>query len=198
MSRANYNETYLGLLAAYVASPSAELPTPAPHNRLSSHLPSVVTSHLPSVSSYLPSIVSSSPKIGTPVSVPPSSPNSPSLSSTTSISAASGHVSNSEAEKLYHFIAGRRSRCLDFSVRDNLSGSTIIHEAARRKDLGIIKLVVARGGDVLVRDRKGKLAVEVAKDERIKSMLKQSEFVLIDCLEMRQVADFLFDISCYK
>lgn len=175
MSRANYNETYLALLAAYVASPSADLPIPAPHNRLSSHLPSVVSSHLPSVSAYLPSVVSSSPKIATSVSVPPSLPNSPSLSSTP-ISAASGHVSNAEAEKLYHFIAGRRSRCLDFSARDNISGSTILHEAARRKDLGIIKLVVARGGDVLVRDRKGKLAVEVAKDERIKIMLKQSEY----------------------
>lgn len=53
-----------------------------------------------------------------------------------------------------------------------------MHEAAKRKDLGIIKLVLARGGDVLARDRKGKLPVEVSRDERIKNVLKEGELFL--------------------
>lgn len=53
----------------------------------------------------------------------------------------------------------------------------MLHEAARRKDLGIIKLVIAKGGDVLARDRKGKIPVDLAKDERIKQVLRHGAFV---------------------
>lgn len=89
------------------------------------------------------------------------------------VSAASGHVSNTQAEKLYHFIAKPRAKCLDFNLQDPSSGTTILHESVRRKDLGLIKLVLNRGGDVLGRDRKGKLPVDFAKDDRIKSVLRQ-------------------------
>ncbi|GAA6017217.1 hypothetical protein JCM11491_001856 [Sporobolomyces phaffii] len=89
------------------------------------------------------------------------------------VSAASGHVSNTQAEELYHFIAKPRAKCLDFNLQDPVTGTTVLHEAVKRKDLGLIKLVVNRGGDVLVRDRKGKLPADFAKDDRIKAVLRQ-------------------------
>ncbi|GAA5871264.1 hypothetical protein JCM16303_000699 [Sporobolomyces ruberrimus] len=135
MSRSRTNETYLGLLGSYIASPASD----AASNRNSIVLP-------PSTE------VNAQPQ---------------------RVSAASGHVSNSQAEKLYHFIAKPRAKCLDFNLQESTSGTTILHEAVRRKDLGLIKLVLNRGGDVLVRDRKGKLPNDFAKDDRIKSVLKQ-------------------------
>ncbi|GAA5934756.1 OSBP family protein [Sporobolomyces koalae] len=134
VSRNKWNETYLGLLASYVASPASD---PAA-NRNSMMLP-------------------------------------PSGEQSQKVSAASGHVSNSQAEKLYHFIAKPRAKCLDFNLEDSATGTPILHEAVRRKDLGLIKLVLNRGGDVLARDRKGKLPVDYAKDDRIKTVLKQVE-----------------------
>lgn len=101
---------------------------------------------------------------------PPPVPTSP------HVSAASGHVSNVAAEKLYHFIAKPRSRCIDFAARDQATGTTILHEAAKRKDLAVIKLAVSKGADILGRDKKGKLPIDSAKDERIKSVLRQGEY----------------------
>lgn len=71
-------------------------------------------------------------------------------------------------------IAEPRAQCIDFAAKDAATGSTILHEAAKRKDLGIIKLVIAKGGDVLARDKKAKIALDVAKDERIKQVLRQT------------------------
>lgn len=89
------------------------------------------------------------------------------------VSAAAGHVSNAAAEALYHFVAFPRSGSVDFSIRDKATGMTVLHEAAKRKDLGLIKLVISKGGDVLSRDKRGKLPVDYAKDDRIKSALRQ-------------------------
>lgn len=89
------------------------------------------------------------------------------------VSAASGHVSNIEAERLYHFIAQPRSRCIEFAAKAPGSGTTLLHEAVRRKDLGLIKLAISKGADTLARDKKGKLPVDLAKDDRIKSVLRQ-------------------------
>ncbi|GAA6060031.1 hypothetical protein JCM10212_001028 [Sporobolomyces blumeae] len=145
LSRSRWNETYLGHLSAYVSSPTSDVAS----NRNSIAGPPATTEPVAAASS--PSAAGGAPKV----------------------SAASGHVSNAQAERLYHFIALPRARCLDFSLQDPASGTTILHEAVRRKDLGLIKLVLNRGGDVLARDRKGKLAVDFAKDDRIKSVLRQ-------------------------
>jgi hypothetical protein len=157
VSRSHYNESYLTLLAAYIASPSADATTSRHYHHAS------VPSLSATTSSKLPQ--------------PPLSPisGSPSSPSTSHVSAASGHVSNAAAEKLYHFIARPRSRCIEFGARDNATGTTVLHEAAKRKDLGIIKLTISKGGDVLARDRKGKIPIDLAKDERIKTVLRQGE-----------------------
>lgn len=129
--------------------PLPPVPAPAaepPHATATSHLPHVPHPHMPHLNHHSPH---------------------------GHVSAASGHVSNVAAEKLYHFIARPRSRCIDFGTKDGASGTTVLHEAVKRKDLGIVKLVISKGGDVLARDRKGKLPVDLAKDERVKNVLRQ-------------------------
>ncbi|GAA5924058.1 hypothetical protein JCM3775_005584 [Rhodotorula graminis] len=152
-SRNKWNEIFLAHLAAYVASPTSDSASASASNRASA-------------------LISSSPRLSTSSQLPPT-PGQASSGPPTTVSAASGHVSNGAAERLYHFICKPRATSCDFSLRDPSTGTTILHEAVRRKDLGLIKLVLARGGDVLARDRRGKMPIDLAKDERIRSVLRQ-------------------------
>ncbi|KAK4054159.1 hypothetical protein OIV83_001185 [Microbotryomycetes sp. JL201] len=106
--------------------------------------------------------------------VVPPSPKIEAGSATQAVSAASGHVSNIEAERLYHFLAKPKSSCVHFAAKEPKTGTTLLHEAVRRKDLGLIKLAIARGADVVARDKKGKLPIDLAKDDRIKTVLRQA------------------------
>ena len=67
---------------------------------------------------------------------------------------------------------------MDLSYLDEDSGLSLLHEAARRKDLRLIELAVRAGADVFVRDRKGKMAYEGVggRDERVKVFLRQCGF----------------------
>ncbi|SGZ10341.1 BQ5605_C108g13201 [Microbotryum silenes-dioicae] len=85
-----------------------------------------------------------------------------------------GPFSNATAEAVYHFLQQPRSTGIDYSLKDHATGTTLLHEATRRKDLGLIKLAISKGADVLARDGKGKIPLDVARDERIKSYLKQA------------------------
>ncbi|GAA6042875.1 hypothetical protein JCM8097_007204 [Rhodosporidiobolus ruineniae] len=158
VSRGKANEIFLAHLAAYIASPTSDAPSNAA-NRNSTASPPAASSPRFSTST-LPSIVDGTPSGANP---PPRQ-----------VSAASGHVSNAAAEKLYHLIARPRSRVIDFSIQDPASGTTVLHEAVRRKDLGLIKLVLNRGGDILARDKRGKMPIDLARDERIKTVLRQA------------------------
>ncbi|SCV69967.1 BQ2448_1361 [Microbotryum intermedium] len=102
-------------------------------------------------------------------SIRPSRPDA-----TCEISAASGHVSNATAEAVYQFLQQPRSIGIDYSLKDHATGTTLLHEATRRKDLGLIKLAISKGADILARDGKEKIPLEVARDERIKIYLKQA------------------------
>lgn len=55
-----------------------------------------------------------------------------------------------------------------------VSGGTLLHEAARNKDLQLAQLLLLHGADPFRRDRKGKLPQDVTKDERTKAILKKS------------------------
>ncbi|KWU44499.1 hypothetical protein RHOSPDRAFT_18065, partial [Rhodotorula sp. JG-1b] len=91
-----------------------------------------------------------------------------------SLPSAAASAANATADaRLYHFVAKPRAGCCDFAMRDPVSGTTVLHEAARRKDLALIKLVLSRGADVLARDKRGKLPIDCAKDERIKEVLRK-------------------------
>lgn len=54
------------------------------------------------------------------------------------------------------------------------SGGTLLHEAARNRDIKLIQLLLLHGADPFRRDRKGKLPQDVTKDDRTRSILKKS------------------------
>ena len=54
------------------------------------------------------------------------------------------------------------------------TGGTLLHEAARNKDLSLIQLLLLHGADPFRRDRNGKLPQDVTKDDRTRSILKRS------------------------
>ncbi|KAL4063740.1 Oxysterol-binding protein-domain-containing protein [Scleroderma citrinum] len=67
-----------------------------------------------------------------------------------------------------------RARAVNLSYLDDTSGTSLLHEAARRKDLRLIELVVRAGADVFVRDRRGKMAYDgLGKDDRVRVFLRQ-------------------------
>ncbi|KAK8233307.1 oxysterol binding protein 1 [Phyllosticta capitalensis] len=54
------------------------------------------------------------------------------------------------------------------------TGGTLLHEAARKKDMQLIQLLLLNGADPFRRDRKGKLPQDVTKDDKTKAILKKS------------------------
>ncbi|KII83915.1 hypothetical protein PLICRDRAFT_702189 [Plicaturopsis crispa FD-325 SS-3] len=67
-----------------------------------------------------------------------------------------------------------RVRFVNLSYLDDATGSSLLHEAAKRKDLRLIELAVRAGADVFVRDRRGKMAYDgVPKDDRVRVFLRQ-------------------------
>lgn len=56
----------------------------------------------------------------------------------------------------------------------NGGGSTLLHDAARRRDTTLIEILLLHGADPFRRDRKGKLPQDVTKDEKTRNMLKKS------------------------
>lgn len=83
-------------------------------------------------------------------------------------------LSSPPSPALIQLLESPRVSFLDLSYLDDDSGSSLLHEAARRKDLRLIELTVRAGADVFVRNRKGKMAHEGAgKDDRVKVFLRQ-------------------------
>jgi ankyrin repeat protein len=73
-----------------------------------------------------------------------------------------------------------RVKLVNLAYVDDASGTTLLHEAARRKDLRLVELAVRSGADVFVRDRKGKSVVDVVgKDDRVKAFLRQCRVFLL-------------------
>lgn len=54
------------------------------------------------------------------------------------------------------------------------TGGTLLHEAARRRDLQLAQILLLHGADPFRRDRKGKLPQDVTKDDRTRAILKKS------------------------
>ncbi|KAF9043191.1 Oxysterol-binding protein-domain-containing protein [Panaeolus papilionaceus] len=67
-----------------------------------------------------------------------------------------------------------RVKFVDLSYLDNDTGNPILHEAAKRKDLRLIELLVRAGADIFVRNRRGKMAYDgTGKDDRVRVFLRQ-------------------------
>ncbi|GAB7351722.1 hypothetical protein MBLNU459_g2310t1 [Dothideomycetes sp. NU459] len=54
------------------------------------------------------------------------------------------------------------------------SGGTLLHEAARKKDVRLAQMLLLNGADPFRRDHRGKLPPDVTKDDRTKVILKKS------------------------
>ena len=54
------------------------------------------------------------------------------------------------------------------------NGGTLLHEAARKRDITLIQLLLMHGADPFRRDRKGKLPQDITKDDRTRSILRKS------------------------
>nr|XP_019044285.1 oxysterol-binding protein [Kwoniella bestiolae CBS 10118]OCF23215.1 oxysterol-binding protein [Kwoniella bestiolae CBS 10118] len=80
-----------------------------------------------------------------------------------------------ESLHMIEFLEGPRTGILNLSALDERSGTSLLHEAARRRDLRLVELAVKRGADVFVRDKRGRRVLDGEKnaDERIKVFLRQ-------------------------
>lgn len=75
---------------------------------------------------------------------------------------------------LLSLLSSPRARLLDLSYLDDASGTTLLHEATRRKDIRLVELAVRAGADVFVRDRGGRPVQEVVgKDDKMRVFLRQ-------------------------
>lgn len=54
------------------------------------------------------------------------------------------------------------------------AGGTLLHEAAKRRDVKLAQMLLLNGADPFRRDRKGKLPQDYTKDDRTRAILKRS------------------------
>lgn len=87
-----------------------------------------------------------------------------------------------ESSNIVTFLNNPRSVSVNLSALDEKTGTSLLHEAARRRDLQLVELAVKRKADVFVRDRRGRRVLEGDKgaDERIKAYLRQCESNVLD------------------
>lgn len=82
-------------------------------------------------------------------------------------------------QALVNMLHSPRARLVDLSYLDPTSGSSLLHEAARRKDLSLIDACIKAGADVFVRDRRGKSVADTSsggRDDKVKVFLRQCNF----------------------
>ena len=85
-------------------------------------------------------------------------------------------------EALIKLLSTPRIRLVNLSYLDDTSGVTLLHEAAKRKDLRLVELAVRAGADVFVRDRKGRPVYDSAgKDDRVRVFLRQCKLYFLRC-----------------
>ncbi|KZT24322.1 hypothetical protein NEOLEDRAFT_1170159 [Neolentinus lepideus HHB14362 ss-1] len=86
---------------------------------------------------------------------------------------SSAHLQSPPAA-LLALLESPRVKLIDLSHIEESSGTTILHEAARRKDLRLVELAVRAGADVFARDRKGHVVGHgLPKDDRVRVFLRQ-------------------------
>ncbi|KIP04311.1 hypothetical protein PHLGIDRAFT_93663 [Phlebiopsis gigantea 11061_1 CR5-6] len=84
------------------------------------------------------------------------------------------HATERPPEAFVALLAAPRIKLVDLSYLDDSTGTTLLHEAARRRDLRMVELAVRAGADVFVRDRKGRAVADgLPKDDRVRVFLRQ-------------------------
>ncbi len=79
-------------------------------------------------------------------------------------------------QELLNLLSSPRAKLIDLSYLDAQTGRSLLHEAARRRDLRLIELSVRAGADVFVRDKRGKGVGQGAglnKDDKVRVFLRQ-------------------------
>jgi ankyrin repeat protein len=77
------------------------------------------------------------------------------------------------AEELNSLLSLPRVGVIDLNARSRATGTTLLHEAVRRRDAKMIEEVVRKGADIFGRNKRGKSPLEATKDEKIKALLQQ-------------------------
>ncbi|KAL1924036.1 uncharacterized protein VTP21DRAFT_7071 [Calcarisporiella thermophila] len=75
-------------------------------------------------------------------------------------------------EALKELFSHSRAGLLNINDQDPATGYTILHEAAARRNIEMVRFCISCGADVLIRDKKGKLARDLTKDSKIRAVLK--------------------------
>lgn len=76
--------------------------------------------------------------------------------------------------QLVVILSSPRARLLNLSYLDDDSGTTLLHEASRRKDASLVELAMRSGADIFVRDRRGRTVQDVVgKDDKMRAFLRQ-------------------------
>lgn len=68
----------------------------------------------------------------------------------------------------------RASALLDINGQDPDTGSTVLHDFVRQRNVKMVEFILSHGGDPFRRDVKGVLPIELAKDDNIKKTLKNA------------------------
>jgi len=79
---------------------------------------------------------------------------------------------------LIDFLSSPRIKHVDLSYVDDQFGTTLLHEAAKRRDLSLLELGIRAGADVFARDRKGRPVYDASgtgKDDQVRVFLRQCE-----------------------
>ena len=82
------------------------------------------------------------------------------------------------SKPLIDLLSSPRIKHVDLNYIDDQSGTTLLHEAAKRKDLSLLELAIRAGADVFVRDRKGRPVYDASgtgKDDQVRVFLRQCE-----------------------
>ena len=91
------------------------------------------------------------------------------------------HNSQNLSRPLVNFLSSPRVKHVDLNYIDDQTGTTLLHEAAKRKDLSLLELAVRGGADVFVRDRNGRLVYDASgtgKDDQVRVFLRQCKSLL--------------------
>ncbi|WVO21082.1 uncharacterized protein IAS62_002386 [Cryptococcus decagattii] len=80
-----------------------------------------------------------------------------------------------ESAALAEFLDLPRVGAVNLNALDGRTGTSLLHEAARRRDLRLVELAVKKGADVFVRDKRNKRVLDGEKnaDDGIKMFLRQ-------------------------
>lgn len=85
------------------------------------------------------------------------------------------YLQKEDTDKLEELLSQPRAAALlDINGQDPDTGSTVLHDFVRKRNKKMVEFILGHGGDPFRRDKKGVLPIDLAKDEGIRKLLKDS------------------------